>query len=57
MYHFAHVYWKELYDVRADPFQLRNIYGTQSKQTQAALHAELFREFRCKGATCSSWST
>ena len=55
MYDFEHVYFHELYDVQADPFQMRNIYSEQSQSTQEALHEALFKEFRCKGATCNSW--
>jgi arylsulfatase A-like enzyme len=57
MYHFAHVYFRELYDLRADPYQLRNIYPQQSQAQRAALHRALAKEFRCRGATCASWST
>ena len=56
MYDFAHVYFRELYDVKADPFQLKNIYAEQSKAIQMQLHDALFKEFRCQGANCSSWS-
>ena len=49
---FDKVYFRELYDVRADPFQLRNIWPTASAATQAELHALLRREFACKGASC-----
>ena len=49
---FDKVYFRELYDVRADPFQLRNIWPTASTATQAELHALLRREFACKGASC-----
>ena len=56
MYDFAHVYFRELYDVKADPFQLKNIYAEQSKAIQMQLHDALFKEFRCRGANCSSWS-
>ena len=42
----------ELYDVSADPYQLRNIYSASSNATRAALHAQLARYFACKGSEC-----
>lgn len=56
MYHFSHVYFYELYDVAKDPYQMKNIYHEQTKATQTALHEALFAEFRCRGASCGSWS-
>ena len=56
MYHFDHVYFHELFDLRSDPYQLRNIYGEQSAAVKSQLHEMLFKEFRCKGESCASWS-
>ena len=34
MYDFEHVYFHELYNVKKDPFQMKNIYSEQSGETK-----------------------
>jgi arylsulfatase A-like enzyme len=42
----------ELYDLRRDPYELRNIAGTASPDTIAALHARLTALTSCQAASC-----
>lgn len=42
----------ELYDIRADPYQLENIYPAASNGTRAELHAMLARYWKCRAASC-----
>jgi len=42
----------ELFDLDADPWQLKNIYATVSDSIKKDLHALVVSEFNCKGATC-----
>ena len=42
----------ELYDIAADPYQMKNLYKVTSDATKAALHAQLRAYFNCRGASC-----
>jgi N-acetylglucosamine-6-sulfatase len=44
--------WTELYDMRADPFQLFNLALTAAPATLKALSEELFTVATCSGAEC-----
>lgn len=42
----------ELYDVSADPYQMKNLYKETSAETIDALHEQLEAYFKCKGKSC-----
>ena len=42
----------ELYDLRVDPYQTRNMYENASAARRAALHAEVRAYYACAGGTC-----
>jgi N-acetylglucosamine-6-sulfatase len=42
----------ELFDLAADPFQLRNLYSAAAPALRDELEAALSRLFECAGATC-----
>lgn len=44
--------WTELYDLRADPYQLVNLALTAAPATLKALSEELFAVATCSGAEC-----
>ena len=44
--------WRELYDMRVDPYQLDNLVPTTPPAVLGALHRDLDRLWRCKGAEC-----
>ena len=50
---FTQVYFHELYDLKADPFQLRNLWPSASEAQQVALHERLRAEFLCEGESCT----
>ena len=43
---------REFYDLRADPYQVRNDIAGLTNAEVHAYHAELDALFRCKGAQC-----
>jgi hypothetical protein len=43
----------ELFDLKADPFQLRNIFNQTPPHVWDPLLAELRALFKCQGATCN----
>ena len=45
----------ELYDVEADPYQLKNIYPDYDEKLKEALHAELQMKYECEGSGCSNF--
>jgi arylsulfatase A-like enzyme len=49
---FSSVYFTELFDLIADPYELRNIYNESSAELKALLHAKTRNWFECAGATC-----
>eukprot|EP00912_Choanoflagellata_sp_UC4_P001987 UC4_evm1s1277 len=53
-FYFEHVYWKELYDVKKDPFQMKNLYylPETSDAIKEDLHYRLRKEFGCSGSNC-----
>jgi hypothetical protein len=38
-----------LFDMKLDPFQLRNVFPTSSPALKAELHAEMLRANHCRG--------
>ena len=50
---FEDINFRELYDLDADPFQLRNIYNTSSPAVKAELATELREYWHCAGSTCA----
>ena len=50
---FDHVYFRELYDLRTDPYQLHNLYPGTPADTRQELHEMLRKEFSCAGTNCS----
>lgn len=51
-YVFAPPTFFELYDNRADPWQMHNVWPTTPPGVQAALQAELAAYASCEGAAC-----
>eukprot|EP00966_Prymnesium_polylepis_P278263 6429245-Prymnesium_polylepis.2 len=51
-WHFENIYFKELFDLKADPFQLTNLISATALGVQEQLHQALRREFTCKGGGC-----
>ena len=51
-WHFENIYFKELFDLKADPFQLTNLISATALGVQEQLHQALRREFTCKGGDC-----
>lgn len=51
-WNFDRVYKRELFDLKRDPFQLENLYGTTAPGVQAQLHEALRKEFECAGRDC-----
>ena len=53
-YAFEHAYFCELYNLTADPHQLVNMCSGAGPppQLQAALRAQLYREWSCRGSSC-----
>eukprot|EP00937_MAST-01D_sp_MAST-1D-sp2_P003112 g3112.t1 len=49
---FQRVRWRELYDMRADPFQLRNVVNSTGPGLVAQLRGELVRLWGCAGSSC-----
>jgi len=50
---FGNVSWRELYDMRADPFQLANLAGSAEWAPRLPqLHADLVALWTCAGSTC-----
>ena len=45
---------RELYDLRADPFELKNIYSTASSELKTALSSRLARLSQCAGESCKT---
>lgn len=43
----------ELFDLDADPWELKNIYSAASAEVKTELAARVERLFRCKGSTCN----
>lgn len=52
LYNFSHVVDHELFDLREDPYQLRNVWRAASPAVRAELHAALRMEFGCRGGGC-----
>jgi len=50
---YADINFYELYDIDADPFQLKNIYHTVSVDLQQQLHKQLRQHWACSGTTSS----
>lgn len=44
----------EFYDLKADPYQLRNLAGSLSQETLASLHTKLKALKYCEGSDCQS---
>eukprot|EP00662_Eupelagonemidae_sp_cell21_P047513 gene47513-39375_t len=42
----------ELFDLNADPYQLRNLYSLTPESVTQKLHADLDKQWRCAGQTC-----
>jgi len=53
-YAFEHAHFCELYNLTADPHQLVNMCSGAGPppQLQAALRAQLYREWSCRGSSC-----
>jgi arylsulfatase A-like enzyme len=46
------VRFRELYDLKRDPYELRNLVGTVSPARLDALHSKLATDRECVGTTC-----
>lgn len=49
---FTNITFRELYDMRVDPFQLVNVYDDASEDTRLLLKSRLADVYGCKGAAC-----
>ena len=49
---FSSVYFTELFDLNADPFELANVINESSAELRALLHAKTRHWYGCAGATC-----
>ena len=49
---FQHPDFCELYDLEADPHQLKNLCPSASTSLKNALHAQLVKAFGCSGTSC-----
>eukprot|EP01043_Picozoa_sp_COSAG02_P047526 COSAG02_NODE_4565_length_5213_cov_3.488268_4_plen_184_part_00 len=45
----ANIAFFALFDMKLDPFQLRNVFSTSSPALKAELHAEMLRANHCRG--------